>query len=136
MQLVNDGLDDFLKNREDIKEGLWEFHIDDNWFELHNYGDRVLLSIYRKLPDSVSKDKYPEILAKVKEKIDDKKAKGANAMEVQWYPGYPDVIWVKADYPFDGKLTRKDFNEFYKDFIYDYGKDRHKDIAKIVEKYD
>lgn len=136
MQLVNDDLNDFQKPHEEAKEGMWEFHIDDNWFEIHNYGDRVLLSLYRKLPESVSKDNYPDILSQVKEKIDDKQAKKATSMEVEWYPGYPDVIWVKAFYPFDGKLKGDDLKDAYKDFIYDYGKDRHKDIAKIIETYD
>ena len=136
MQLVNDGLDDFLVKREDVKEGLWEFEIDENWFELHNYGNQVMFSIYTKLPESVSKDKYPNILASVQELIEKKQANGATGMEVLWYPGYPDVIWVKAHYPFDGKLTGKDLKKAYNDFLYDYGKDKHKEVTKIIEKYD
>jgi len=70
------------------------------------------------------------------ELIEKKQAKDATRMEVSWYPGYPDVIWVKAYYPFDGKLTSKDLKKSYNDFLYDYGKDRHKEVTKIIEKYD
>lgn len=136
MQLMNDGLKDFQKPHEEAKEGMWEFSIDENWFELHNYGDRVMLSLYKKMPESVSQDTYEEIRAKVQKEVDDDQAKDAASMVVEWYPGYPDVLWVKANYPFDGKFKGKDLKNAYKDFIYDYGEDLHKEINKIVDKYD
>ena len=131
--LVDDDLEDLLKDHAEA-EGWWEFNFRDVAYEIFSYGDRLVFSISLKMPDGLSDSQRAAILAAAQEKAEDKPAKDASETEVLWYPGYSNYLWWRATYPLDGDMKGKDLAKYYHEFVYKYGKDRDKDLRKIVDK--
>ena len=59
--------------------------------------------------------------------------KRADRQETVWFD--EDIIWIKAHFVFDGKLSAGDFKEGYWHFFDEFSPKLNKEIDKILAKY-
>ncbi len=133
--LVDDGYEDMkAKSHDDAVEGYWEYTWKERAYEIFNYGDRVVLSISREVPDGATDSQRAKILEEAAKLVSKKPAKGASETQVQWYPGYSNYLWLTATYNLDGEIKGKDFSSSYTKFVRDYAAEMNKKMAKIIDK--
>ncbi len=133
--LVDDGYEDIkAKSHAEAVEGYWEYNWKERAYEVFNYGDRVVLSISREVPDGATDAQRAKVLEEAGKLVSKKPAKGATETQVLWYPGYSNYLWLKATYNLDGQIRGKDFSSNYTKFVRDYAAEMDKKLAKIIKK--
>jgi hypothetical protein len=129
-------LDDSESEKEDAP-GFWEFSYEGPaWLhEIYNFGDRMELTLLVEAPEILSEKGREEVLKKTRDKYGDARpTPEASAVEILRYPEYEQFIWLKAIYPYDGKITGEQIGNAYSEFVDKYSEKAAKDIHKWMEK--
>lgn len=113
------------------KEGSWAWGIKKGgsiW--LDNTGTQMDLWVQVPIEQGLADPKKEKVMAAVLARAQKKPAKDAAEVGAQWFGK---DIWVKFSYPYAGKLTGENVQDYYKDFTYDYAQDLLNDSLDIVK---
>lgn len=134
--LLAQDLSRFKKKSTSAKEGYFDFNNKGRKIRIFNYGDYILLTHYRRIPDTISGDKRTEAFNKIQAFVDKNKVKHATSKETRWYnEKKKQFIWIRIRYDFDGNLKGKEFTDGYWDFKNKFLSKIDKELTKTIEKY-
>lgn len=134
--LLTENLSKFKKKNKAAKEGYYDFRNKGRKIRIFNYGDHILLTHYRRIPEAISGDKRTEAFNTIKAFVDKNNVKHAISQETRWYnKKKEDFIWIRIRYNFDGNLKGKDFTDGYWNFKDKFLPKLEKEITKTIEKY-
>ena len=134
--LTGDGLSKVEKEHDEATEGYWDFTNKGRSFEMFNYGDRAMLTYYRHIPGSVTGDERAQVLGKIQKLVDKNKVKNAGSKDALWHIDDEEFVWVRVHFPFDGTLKGEKFYDGYWDFKNKFASKLHKEIDKVLKKYE
>ena len=132
--LIEDEIASTEQEHAEATEGYWIFTYRERNYEIFNYGDRVVLSYTKKMPDEWSEATQINLVEQMQKWVSKKEAKHATSTEAQTYPGYANYLWVTATYAIDGSLEGKKIHEGYWHFCDDYAEKLDKEVTKALQK--
>lgn len=130
LMLMQDDVTDFEKEHDEATEGFWSFSFHERGFEMYNYGDRIVLSYWKELPEA-SEARRTRFLAQIQQWIGKKRAKNADTMEASWHEDGDEYIHVRATYEL-GDLKGKDLHEAYWHFKREYSEALEEEVEDAI----
>ncbi len=131
--VLEDDLSELEQDHDDAKEGFWVFTYLDRYFEVLNYGDRVVVTCNFSVPEEATDAGRAAFLGKVQKWVAGHQAKEATQTEAEWKPGVEDVLWVRATFELGNGMTGKKIHDGYWHFCDKYSEDLDKQVEKAAE---